>query len=257
MKKYGLLGKKLGHSYSKIIHNLIYEQNNIDASYELIECDNHELKKYIDYLKVGKYSGYNFTIPYKIEIMKYLDEISDEARKIGSVNTICVKNGKTIGYNTDYYGFLLTLDEYNINNINECYILGTGGASKAVYEALKSKGGKPIYVSRNKDGKENVIDYNDLAKIPQIDLLVNTTPVGMYPNVNQMPIDIEVAKRVNRCIDIIFNPLKTMLLTNIKKSYNGLLMLVGQAIKAEEIWNKGINSDYLWIYEKVVQIINE
>ncbi|UKI49138.1 MAG: hypothetical protein L6U99_10220 [Clostridium sp.] len=82
--------------------------------------------------------------------------------------------------------------------------LGTGGASKAVYEALKSKGGKPIYVSRNKDGKENVIDYNDLAKISQIDLLVNTTPVGMYPNVNQMPIDIEVAKRVNRCIDIIF-----------------------------------------------------
>lgn len=100
--------------------------------------------------------------------MKYLDEISDEARKIGSVNTICVKNGKTIGYNTDYYGFLLTLDEYNINNINECYILGTGGASKAVYEALKSKGGKPIYVSRNKDGKENVIDYNDLAKFHKL-----------------------------------------------------------------------------------------
>lgn len=253
MKKFGLLGEKLGHSYSKIIHNCIFELENIDATYELIECSKDELSKYIELLKSEKYNGFNVTIPYKKEIMKYLDEISTEALKIGSVNTVAFCNGKAVGYNTDYYGFLETLNYYNIDcSGKDCYILGTGGASLAVKAAITTSGGNPIYVSRNKDNKENTIDYNDLEKIEEIDILINTTPVGMYPNVDDMPININICKKVKVCVDIIFNPKKTKLLDNVEVGYNGLYMLIGQAVKAEEIWhNKKMNVDYLKIEKEV------
>ena len=259
MKKYGLLGEKLGHSFSKIIHNIIYKENGIDASYDLIEVQKEQLESCINDLKTGKYSGYNVTIPYKIEIMKYLDEISSEALEIGSVNTISVVDGKTIGYNTDYYGFLETLV---VNGIDvegkDCYILGTGGASKACKAAILKAKGNPIYVSRDKTGKKNTIDYNDLKGLELIDVLVNTTPIGMYPNVDQMPIDMDTAKKVQQCVDIIFNPLETKLLKNVKNGVNGLLMLVGQAIKAEEIWNKDIqNVKSVDLLDKVVKAIYE
>ena len=238
--KFGLLGEKLGHSYSPPIHNKIFEYINIDATYELIELESSQLQEQISKLRTGEYQGYNVTIPYKKEVMKYLDEISDEALAIGSVNTIAYVDGKVIGHNTDYYGFYETIvyNKIEIKN-KECYILGTGGASLAIYKVLKDLGGNITYVSRTPN--ENVISYDELTN-RKIDVLVNTTPVGMYPNVGVSPVSKLVAKKSNAVIDIVFNPLKTQLLIDSNSSCHGLYMLVGQAIKSEEIWqNRKIN----------------
>jgi len=235
MKKYGLLGEKLSHSYSPIIHKLVFNMYNIDANYELIECDKSELKNKIDDLKNNKYYGYNVTIPYKIEIMKYLDEIDISAKKVGAVNTIANINGKIVGFNTDYIGFLNEVKYYNVDcKCKDCYILGTGGASRAVKSALETLGANVYNVSRNPDGL-NIISYDEL-KNRNIDVLVNTTPLGMYPNVDASPLDEATTKKAKEVFDIIFNPKQTKLLKYANSDKNGLYMLVSQAIAAEEIW---------------------
>ena len=232
--KYGLLGEKLSHSYSPIVHKFVFEQLNIDATYELLECDVEGLKYYIDELRKGNYTGFNVTIPYKKTVMSLLDEIDDKALKIGSVNTVYVKDGKVIGTNTDYDGFLKTLEYYDVKVANKnCYVLGTGGASLAISAVLKDLGGNVTFVSRTP--KENIISYDELAN-KEIDILVNTTPVGMYPNIDASPVNEDVVEKSKVVIDIIFNPKITKLLEYANSEINGLYMLVLQAIKAEEIW---------------------
>ena len=233
--KYALLGEKLGHSFSPIIHKEIFNDFNIDAEYELKEIKKEEIKETLDLLKKGIYKGFNVTIPYKREVMQYLDYITPEAMAIGAVNTIAYKDGKLIGYNTDYYGFK---EEVLFNKIDvkdkECYILRTGGASLALNKALKDLGGIVYFVSREPKN-DNAISYSELKnKKPY--LIVNSTPVGMYPNVDASPLDKEVTLNANYVMDIIFNPLQTKLLKDANSFMNGLFMLVGQAIKAEEIW---------------------
>ena len=248
--KFGLLGAKLGHSFSPAIHNKICEYLEIDATYELIELDEDDLESQIAKIRSGEYQGYNVTIPYKKEVMKYLDEISDEAKAIGSVNTIALVNDKVIGYNTDYYGFYQTIIYNNIKVENkDCYILGTGGASLAIHKVLSDLKGNVTYVSRNPE--DNNISYEELES-KNIDLLVNTTPVGMYPNVDKSPVSKEVAQKAKNVVDIVFNPLKTRLLIDSNSSFHGLYMLVGQAIKAEEIWH---NRRIDLIIEEVVSYI--
>ena len=168
--------------------------------------------------------------------MKYLDEITPEAKEIGACNTIAYKNNKLIGYNTDYYGFK---EEVIYNKIDvkgkECYILGTGGASLALYKALVDLGGNVFFVSRN-PLNDKMISYEGLKnKNPY--LIVNSTPVGMYPNIDNSPLEKQIINKSKYVIDIIFNPLKTKLLKDANSDMNGLFMLVGQAIKAEEIWH--------------------
>lgn len=235
MKKYALLGEKLSHSYSPLIHNEIFKDMNIDANYELRELKIDELQLAINDLRCDKYNGYNVTIPYKKEIMKYLDEISKEALEIGSVNTVAKINGKIVGFNTDYYGFYNELLHFNVPvNNKDCYILGTGGASLAIYKALIDLGGNVYYVSRKPNG-DNIISYDDLEN-RNIDLIINTTPVGMYPNMDACPVSENIAKKAKYVVDIIFNPRQTKLLEYANSNMDGLYMLVGQAIKAEEIW---------------------
>lgn len=242
MKKFGLLGYPLGHSYSPLIHNRLFELVGLDCEYSLIECNENELKEKIDSLRNGYYSGFNVTIPYKKKIMEYLDEISTEAFKIGAVNTVANIDGKIIGFNTDYYGFKDEIIYYNIDVKNkDCYILGTGGASLAVNKALIDLGGNTYYVSRNKNG-DNIISYEELAN-RDIYLLVNTTPVGMYPNINNSPVSFDIAKRAKYVVDVIFNPNITKLLCDAKSEMNGLFMLVKQALKAEEIWQNNTYSE--------------
>ena len=235
MRKYGLLGYPLGHSYSPLIHNKIYELLELNYQYLLLECQEYELEKYISALRNNDYYGFNVTIPYKKEIMKYLDEISDEALAIGAVNTVANINGKIVGFNTDYYGFYNEILYYNINVKNkDCYILGTGGASLAINKALLDLGANTYFVSRNKTGN-NIISYLELAK-RDIYLLVNTTPVGMHPKEGVSPVNCDIAKNSKYVMDIIFNPSVTKLLSDANSKMNGLYMLVLQAIKAEEIW---------------------
>lgn len=235
MMRFALLGEKLSHSYSPLIHNEIFKDLNIDATYELKECKKEELADIINSLRSNTYSGFNVTIPYKKEVMQYLDIISPEAKEIGSVNTIAYVSGKIVGYNTDYYGFYNELLHFNISpKDRKCYVLGTGGASLAINKALADLGGKVINVSRNpKDGQ---ISYSSL-NVTNHDIIVNTTPVGMYPNVGVSPIDSKNAKEAYAVLDIIFNPRVTKLLEDANSKMDGLYMLVGQAIKAEEIWH--------------------
>ncbi len=236
MKHYGLLGEHLSHSYSKMIHQYLFKEFNLDADYSLIECQEQDLKYWIKKIRTKEFSGFNVTIPYKKKIMSYLDVIDEKAIKIGSVNTVYLLDGKVHGTNTDYDGFLETLNHYQIDAKNKnCYILGTGGASLAVLQVLQDLGGICSTVSRTPN--TNQIGYFEL-KNKDIDLLVNTTPVGMYPNVNESPVPKEIALQAKTVIDIIFNPERTQLLKDANSGMNGLYMLVLQAIRAEEIWQK-------------------
>ncbi|MGM0378713.1 MAG: shikimate dehydrogenase family protein [Bacillota bacterium] len=232
MKNFGLLGEKLSHSKSPDIHKIIFKELDINGKYDLIETSPKDIKKYIE-----KYDGLNVTIPYKETVKPILKSLSKEAKSIGAVNTIYNKKG----YNTDYFGFKKMLNVKNIKvNKKICVILGTGGASKAVKYYLKKNNAKKIIsVSRSKKGK-NIIDYNDLKNIKG-DILINTTPVGMYPNINETPVDNEIISKYKVAVDLIYNPLETLFLKYAKKNNlkyaNGLYMLIGQAVKAEEIWN--------------------
>ena len=255
MKTYALLGEKLGHSHSPLIHNEIFKAFNIECKYIKLECKKEELKDIINSLRIGTYHGFNVTIPYKKEVMKYLDEIDISAKKIGAVNTIAYKDGKIIGYNTDYFGFKNELLYFNVECKNKnAYVLGTGGASLAVYKALIDLGCNTKYVSR--EPKDiNTISYKDLEN-ENIDIIVNATPVGMYPNIDASPISESIAKKAKYVLDIIFNPKQTKLLKYANSNMNGLYMLVGQAIKAEEIWQDMVyNKSIEDLVKKVEEMI--
>ena len=244
MKNYALIGEHLGHSHSPQVHTAIFEAMNVEGNYTKIECSKDELKGLIDDLRNGKYFGFNVTIPYKLEIMKYLDEIDPKAKEIGAVNTVAIKNGKVIGYNTDYYG---------CQNKN-AYILGTGGASLAVSHSLKDLGANVTFVSRNPKNS-NTISYEELEK-RDIDVLVNATPVGMYPDINSSPVNENIAKKAKYVLDLIFNPEITKILSYANSKMNGFYMLVGQAIKSEEIWqDKKCRQDIEVIIKRVKEMI--
>ena len=262
MEFYGLLGEKLGHSLSPVIHKKVFEKLNIEAAYKLLPIPKDEIHKVGECIKLLGIKGVNVTIPYKQEIMKQLSYISDEAKKIGAVNTVLLKGGELYGYNSDYFGFGKMLE---INNIEVkgkvADVLGYGGAAKAIITYLLDKEVSKLYVvSRNKSPKEGLdsrailIDYEDLKEIKG-DVLVNTTPVGMYPNVGKSPVGEEVVNNFSSLVDIIYNPKETefLRLGNLlgKKTCGGLYMLVGQAIKSEEIWQD------ITIDEKVLNEIYE
>ena len=253
MEKYGLLGEKLGHSYSKEIHEIFFELTGKNASYEMIEKEIGEIEELMESIRNGKFNGINVTIPYKLEVIKYLDEVSETAKKIGAVNTITLKDGKLIGDNSDYFGFLKTLE---LNNIDiegkKVLVLGTGGASKAIYSALVDNGAENIFfatIIENDSFKvrtqDRLIHYSSIFSFKDFELIVNCTPVGMYPAINNCPLEKENLINTNAVVDIVYNPEETVLMTKYKlkgvKVANGLAMLISQAIKSEEIWH---NEEY-------------
>ena len=249
MKKLGLLGEKLGHSYSTEIHEIFFKLTGKNASYELIEKEIDVLPAFIQELREGKFDGINVTIPYKTEMMEYMDRISDSAEKIGAVNTITVKNGELIGDNTDYSGFLKTLQLNDINvKDGKVLMLGTGGAAKAVYNVLIDEGAKNIYlatISENDSFEirkgDRLIHYSEIRNVRNVNLIVNCTPVGMYPAINMTPLEDVNMINTDCVVDIIYNPEETVLMKKYMernvKAVNGLIMLIFQAIKSEEIWN--------------------
>lgn len=247
-KFYGLLGEKLGHSISPQIHKLVFEELNEDGTYELFQVKKDRLKEVVQGLKYLGSSGVNVTIPYKIDIMAHLDNISEEAKKIGAVNTICFKDEVATGFNTDYYGFGMLLNKFDIDiNHKEIVVLGTGGSSKAVIQYLKDKGSGKITLVTRKVSKTSLnedcqtIDYSELSKNPGGNIIINTTPLGMYPNIDFSPVDESTLSKFEAAVDLIYNPFETLFLKTARengcKIANGLYMLVGQAIAAEELWN--------------------
>lgn len=261
MKKYGLIGKNISYSLSPKLHNLIAYHSNFQITYDIIDIDENELKVYLNKIKDGIYNGYNVTIPYKEVVVGYLDEITNKAKSIGSVNTIYVKDNKLIGDNTDYDGFnkLLINNKVLKEDINSIYILGTGGAAKTVFYVLKEQGYKPVNVTRDVNVKgvfDELISYEDFTKIKEIDLLINCTPVGTYPNYVS-PIK-EADQVFNIIIDLIYNPLETKLMKQGKRSINGLDMLIYQAVEAEKIFN--VDNGYSYQIkedEEVIKSIKE
>lgn len=248
MEFYGLLGEKLGHSVSPEIHHKVFSILNIEGAYKKFEVPKEDLSKVADSIRTLKIKGINVTIPYKRDIMPYLDSISDEAKKIDAVNTILLKDNKLYGYNTDYYGFGTIINRNKVElNGKIAMILGTGGASKAVVTyLLDNKVSKLYLVSRSKnvvssydDSRVEYATYEEIENV-QGDIIVNTTPVGMYPNIDASPVSENVIDNFKVLIDIIYNPRKTKFLEIgeklNKKICGGLEMLVGQAIKSEEFW---------------------
>ena len=228
----GLIGEKLSHSFSPQIHREL-----ADYSYELFEMPSSELG---DFINGDRYDCINITIPYKKAVMPYLDEISDEAKRIGSVNTVIkTKNGKKCGFNTDYYGFKYAVAKSGIEiKDKNVLILGTGGASLTARTVSEDLGAKSVtFVSRSGE-----INYENVyEKCPDTDVVINCTPVGMYPKSNgESPVALERFKSCQGVLDMIFNPAKTGLLLDAERlgipSANGLAMLVAQAKRACELF---------------------
>lgn len=248
-KSYGLLGRKLSHSLSPKIHELIFKYTMLEGEYKLYPMEPACIKDFVLSLKSNNISGLNVTIPYKKDVLPLLDYISDEARKIGAVNTIQQTPLGLSGYNTDYFGLLRMLCAAKINAANKkAMVLGSGGSALTVVTFLKDAKCKEItLVSRNKDEAKqkfrniNVIAYNELSKNHNYDMLINTTPVGMYPYINDCPLSEDIIQGFAEVIDLIYNPIETKLLRYARKNHlkyaNGLYMLAAQAVKAQEIWN--------------------
>lgn len=250
-KTFGLMGESLGHSFSPIIHNKIFEKTKILGNYQLFEIERQNLEKAIHDFKISNLRGLNVTIPYKIECIKYLDRISKEAEKIGAVNTIKFESGKAIGYNTDYLGIDMNMKKYNIDiKDKNVVVLGYGGASSAVIQYLLDKAAKEIIVAgRNMDKMMAIeklkdfklINIRDVLMLKNQDIIINCTPCGMYPNIAECPVEENALSNFSVAFDLIYNPLKTKFLRISEekglKAVNGLYMLVGQAICSEEIWN--------------------
>ena len=224
--KCGLLGRKLGHSYSPQIHARLG-----DYSYELFEKEPEELE---DFLRNGDFTGINVTIPYKKDVIPYLDALSPVARKLGAVNTIVRRDGKLIGHNTDYFGFQTMVRASGLDVAGKkVLVLGTGGASMPVTAALEEFGARVVPISRS--GENN---YENLHRHADAAVIVNTTPVGMYPGTGASPLSLEGFPGLEGVLDIIFNPARTQLLLDAEArglaAVNGLLMLVAQAKEASE-----------------------
>ena len=224
--KCGLLGRKLGPSYSPQIHARLG-----NYSYELFEKEPQELEAF---LKYGDFTGINVTIPYKKDVIPYLDELSPIARKLGAVNTIVRRDGKLIGHNTDYFGFQTMVRASGLDVAGKkVLVLGTGGASMPVTAALEEFGARVVSISRS--GENN---YENLHRHADAAVIVNTTPVGMYPGTGASPLSLEGFPGLEGVLDIIFNPARTQLLLDAEAkglaAVNGLLMLVAQAKEASE-----------------------
>lgn len=230
--KLGLIGHPLGHSWSPQIHKLL-----IGADYSKWDLLPEELPSF---MTQKDFSGINVTIPYKQDVIPYLNSLDETALKIGAVNCIVHRDDELVGYNTDCIGFMnmLIANGIDVENQNVA-LLGSGGASKAVKFALKKLKAKVSVVSRKQ--KEGCITYETLyEQANQYTCIVNATPVGMYPNTNQMPIDIEPFTSCKTVVDIIANPLRTKLLFEAKlrgmKTLGGFEMLVRQAFAADELF---------------------
>jgi len=247
MKIFGLIGYPLTHSLSQKLFIEKFQKENIkNVTYKTFPLKN--LKDFNElFIQNSELAGLNVTIPYKEQIIKHMDEIDDIARKVGAVNTIKIKKSKNkiklIGYNTDVYGFYHSLRSILKPMHKNALILGTGGASKAVAYVLQQLDIKYFFISRNPETRKE-ISYSDLCFtiIDSFNLIVNTTPLGTYPNVESYPpIPYEFLSKDHILYDLVYNPGETLFLKMGKQknatTINGLSMLKLQAEKAWEIWN--------------------
>lgn len=258
MRKFALIGHPLGHSLSPQIHERLFKLDGFSDRYELLDIPPKKLAESFELLR--KFEGLNITIPHKIEIIPMCDELDKTAKRYGAINCIKNQGGKIIGYNTDVLGFVKSIEQLGTTLKSDVLLLGCGGAGRMIaLETLYQEGNLTIAV-RKDDLKVayDLVEYaRDViptakAKVVLIDeikgkfnLLVNSTPVGMYPKSDNMPVSIDVIKNVNFVFDLVYNPTPTKLvktaLANGARAKGGMAMLVLQAVAAHEIWD---NSTY-------------
>ena len=270
--RYGLIGEKLGHSYSKIIHEKLE-----DYTYDLIPLSREEFSPFME---KKDFTAINVTIPYKQAVIPYLDELDPLAKEIGAVNTIVNRNGHYIGYNTDFYGFQYMLLHNNIQiRGKKCLVLGNGGTSQTVQAVLRHLGAAEIFVVSRKSSEDNSSDSlidsvenisNAAGNIKKISyeicygehndaaIIVNTTPLGMYPNLEGSPLNLTTFTNCEAVVDVIFNPLKTKIALQAEslgiKAVTGLEMLVAQAKQAIEYFlNKQLDDSLIdQVYQELL-----
>ena len=241
-KTYGLLGFPLGHSFSKGFFTDKFQQESINSEYINFELPNlNELKSII--AQESNLAGFNITIPYKIDIIPMLDSISEEAAEIGAVNCVRIVNGRLYGYNTDAYGFKSSLLKLIKGARPNALILGTGGASRAVRYVLSSLGIEYQLVSRTLNDSNISYEMLNEAIIKRCKLIINTTPLGTFPNIDNAPnIPYNLLTEEHFLYDLVYNPEVTKFMQKGQEMgaqvTNGYDMLVGQALESWEIWNK-------------------
>ena len=230
---YGCIGEKLSHSFSKQIHSMLF-----DYDYELLEIEKQNLS---DFMKKREFKAINVTIPYKQDVIPYLDYISERAKSIRAVNTIINENGKLLGYNTDFSGLSSLIERSSVALKNKkVLVLGSGGTSKTALAVSKALEAKEVYrVSRTK--KEDLITYDEAKAFhSDADIIINTTPLGMFPNKRESAVDINDFKNLSAVFDAVYNPLRSKLVCDAEekgvKAVGGLYMLVAQGAHAAELF---------------------
>lgn len=233
--EYGLIGEHLGHSYSKLIQEKLLD----NYTYEIQEVSKEDLDSF---MKKREFKAINVTIPYKQAVIPYLEEMDQAARKIGAVNTIVNRNGKLYGYNTDYYGFRYMVETHGISlKGKKVLVLGNGGASQAIQAVVHDLGACEMIIT-DLLLKDNVISIEEAYKNhTDVNIIINTTPMGMYPKVHGIAVDLSKSKKCEAVFDCIYNPQDTEFTLQakergIKVAVTGLEMLVGQAKRALEFF---------------------
>lgn len=248
--KYGLIGEKLSHSFSKPIHESI-----ADYTYEIKEIGKDELDSF---MKEKSFLGINVTIPYKAAVIPYLDYVSENARKIGAVNTVVNRQGKLYGYNTDFGGMKALIEKAGFDfSDKKVLILGSGGTSKTALAVCESLGARDIIIL----SRSGEVNYENAPLLHgDCDYIINTTPCGMYPNNDTFAIEPEAFKSLKGIVDVVYNPLETTLVQKGKKAgiegVTGLYMLVSQAVLASEIFTgKDLNTKEITneVYDKILK----
>ncbi|MDC3173852.1 shikimate dehydrogenase [Candidatus Pelagibacter sp.] len=248
MKKYFVIGNPINHSLSPLLHNYWIKKNNIKAIYEKIQIKENDLKNIVSQIKKNQIQGVNITIPFKNQIIPFIDQLSPEAESTQSVNTIYLSEGKTIGHNTDIAGFELSLKKikYDINN-KKILILGAGGVVPSIIFALSKMNASSIIVSnRTKEKAINLkkrfknIEIIDWGDLPDFDMIINATSIGLNKN-DKINLDFSNIKNDKIFYDIIYNPWETNFLKTGKMlgniSENGIMMFIYQAHQAFTIWH--------------------
>lgn len=237
--KYGLIGEHLGHSFSKQIQTRIAEIENVkDYDYQLVELDKEEFK---EFMEKKDFKGINVTIPYKKDVIPYLDEMDESAKAIGAVNTIINVDGKLKGYDTDFGGFLYMVKAHNVHmEGKKVLIIGNGGACAAVKAVCKHENAKDIVIV-SRSANHGAIGYDEMyTSHLDADIVVNTSPVGMFPNIANAPIDVSWFHKLECVLDVVYNPILTRLCFEAQeadiKRVIGLEMLIAQAKYTFEIF---------------------
>ena len=248
MKKYLVIGNPINHSLSPKLHNFWIKQNQIDAFYDKVKLDSDQLEDLILEVKSKKINGVNITVPFKNVVIPYLDQLTVEAEKTKSVNTIYLKNEKVIGHNTDIDGFEKALNKINFNLVNKnFFILGAGGVVPSIVYALNKMGAIKIFISNRTKAKAqmlkdifnnlNIVDWGDM---PEFDVIINATSLGLNKDDN-IELDFSSVGKNKLFYDVIYNPSETNFLKTGKKlgnkCENGKLMFIYQAFSAFKLWH--------------------